>query len=119
MRSHNWSHIGPSTRLREAINDWEARSKEIGALRFYWFIGLGFLVGGFLLYRKLNRWLGLTLLIAGFSEFIYWTSPTFFGGPREFDRLLVNKFCFSLASLVLLITVIWSLRIFSEENEPV
>jgi hypothetical protein len=97
----------------------EARSKEIGALRFYWFIGLGFLVGGFLLYRKLNRWLGLTLLIAGFSEFIYWTSPTFFGGPREFDRLLVNKFCFSLASLVLLITVIWSLRIFSEENEPV
>jgi len=105
--------------LREAINDWEARSKEIGALRFYWFIGLGFLVGGFLLYRKLNRWLGLTLLIAGFSEFIYWTSPTFFGGPREFDRLLVNKFCFSLASLVLLITVIWSLRIFSEENEPV
>jgi hypothetical protein len=61
----------------------------------------------------------LTLLIAGFSEFIYWTSPTFLGSTREFDRLLENKFVFSLLSLVLLMVVIWFLRIFADESEPV
>jgi hypothetical protein len=104
--------------LRYAISDWEGKSKEIRALGFYWFIGFTFLVLGAFTYRKLNRWLGLTLLIAGFSEFIYWTSPTFLGTTREFDRLLENKFVFSLLSLMLLMVVIWFLRIFSDESQP-
>jgi hypothetical protein len=102
--------------LRDAINDWESKAKDIHALRFYWFIGFALFAFGFLAYKKLNRWLGLTFLIAAFSEFIYWTSPTFFGGTREFDKLLGNKFVFSVVSLMLLIVVIWFLRIFVDEG---
>jgi hypothetical protein len=106
--------------LRDAITDWETKSKEIRELRFYWFIGFGFFILGLLMYRKLNRWFGLTLLIAAFSEYIYWTSPTFFGrDTREFDRLLVIKLAFSVVSLVLLIGAIWFLRIFADNTEQV
>ena len=105
--------------LRDAISDWEGKSKDIRALRFYWFIGFTFFVLGFFTYRKLNRWLGLTLLIVAFSEFIYWTSPTFLGTTREFDKLLENKFVFSLVSLMLLMVVIWFQRIFADESEQV
>jgi len=104
--------------LKDAIQEWEKRSKEIHALRLYWIAGCVFLVLGLLSYRKVNRWLGLTLLIAAFSEFIYWTSPTFFGDTREFDRLLGYKLALSAVSLVLLITVIWFLQIFAENRDP-
>lgn len=103
--------------LREAITDWEAKSKEIHALRFYWYIGLALCVLGLLAYRKWNRWFGFTLVIAGFSEIIYWTSPTFLGSStHEFDRLLVNKFTLSVISLVLALAVVWFLRIFAEKD---
>jgi len=104
--------------LKDAVQEWEKRSKEIHALRLYWLAGCAFLVLGLLSYRKLNRWFGLTLLIAAFSEFIYWTSPTFLGDTREFDRLLGYKLALSAVSLVLLITVIWFLQIFAENREP-
>lgn len=104
--------------LHEAITDWENKSKEIRELRFYWSVGLLFLLIGLLSYRRLSRWLGLTFLIVAFSEFIYWTSPTLFGGnTREFDRLLANKLAFSAVSLALLIAVIWLYGIFVEKKE--
>jgi hypothetical protein len=102
--------------LRDAIKEWESKAKDIHALRFYWFIAFALFVCGFLAYKKLNRWLGLTFLIAAFSEFIYWTSPTFVGGTREFDKLLGNKFVFSVMSLILLVVVIWFLQIFADEG---
>ena len=103
--------------LRQAIHDWEAKAREIRELRFFWTIALVVLVLGMVLYRK-NRWFGLTLIIAGLAEFIYWTSPTFFGGTREFDRLLWNKLLFTLVSLVLLIIVIWINRVFATNDQP-
>jgi len=104
--------------LHEAITDWEQKSKEIHGLRFYWFIGLVLSAIGLLIYKTFNRWLGFTLMIAGFAEFIYWTSPTFLGGgTREFDRLLVNKLAYSMISLVLLLAVIFMLDIFSQKSE--
>lgn len=104
--------------LHTAISEWEKKSGEIRELRFYWFVGLVLLALGWFAYKKLGRWWGLTLVIAGFGEFIYWTSPTFLGpGTREFDRLLVNKFAYSVISLALLIAVIWTFNIFSQKSE--
>jgi len=103
--------------LREAINQWEERAKEIHAIRFYWLVGLVLSVLGLLTYSKLNRWLGVSLLIAGFSELIYWTSPTFLGSTQEFDRLLANKLALSAFSLILLFAVTWLLEIFAEKGE--
>lgn len=102
--------------LREAINDWETKAKEIRELRFFWTLGLLLLIPGMVIYGRVNRWFGLTLIIGGLSEFIYWTSPTFFGGTREFDRLLRNKLLLSLVSLALLLLVIWFNRVFADRE---
>src|SRR5215510_13656452 len=102
--------------LRQAINEWEEKANEIHELRFFWTVGLVFLILGMVIYRKLNRWLGLTLIIAGLSEFIYWTSPTFFGGTHEFDRLLWNKLLLTIVSLILLLLVIWFNRVFADQE---
>ena len=91
--------------LGEAIREWERQWKEIFELRFFWLSGFAFLVLGFFCYRKLRLWLGLTFLIAGFAEMIWATSPYLFGSGKEFDKLLTNKFAFSLSSLVLLFIV--------------
>jgi hypothetical protein len=103
--------------LRLAISEWEERSKEIRAIRFYCLVAAVLFVLGLFAYKKINRWLGLTLLIAAFSEFIYWTSPTFIGATREFDRLLVNKLVLSIVALALLVGAIWFLDIFAEKEQ--
>jgi hypothetical protein len=101
--------------LREAIQSWEERAKEIHSLRFYWLVGLILVLVGAASYLRLNAWVGMTLLIAGFSELIYWTSPTFLGAvTKEFDRLLVNKLALSLVSLALLAATIRILGAFAE-----
>jgi hypothetical protein len=93
--------------LREAIQSWEERAKEIHSLRFYWLVGLILVLVGAASYLRLNAWVGMTLLIAGFSELIYWTSPTFLGAvTKEFDRLVVNKLVLSLVALALLAVTI-------------
>lgn len=105
--------------LRLAISEWEEKSKEIRAIRLYCLAaGVLFLLG-LLSYQKVNRWFGISLLIAAFSEFIYWTSPTFIGlGPnREVDRLLVNKLVLSIVSLALLMGAISFLDIFAEKEQ--
>ena len=90
-----------------AIRDWESKSKEIRELRIFWSCGVGLLVLGALLHCKGGKWLGMALIIPGFSEMIWWTSPSFaLGGARlEFNRLLNNKIFFSAAALVLLVAV--------------
>ena len=103
--------------LRQAIVEWEEKSKEIRAIRLYCLVAAALFVMGLLAYKKLNRWLGITLLIAAFAEFIYWTSPTFIGPTREFDRLLANKLALSIVSLMFLVGAIWLLDIFAEKEE--
>ena len=103
--------------LRQAITNWEERAKEIHALRFYWLVGLILVAAGGLTYLRGSRWLGITLLIVGFSEIIYWTTPSFFGaGVQEFDRLVANKLTLSAVSLVLLGVIIRILGVFEEKE---
>jgi hypothetical protein len=101
--------------LRQAIQSWEEKAKEVRALWFYWTVGFLVLCLGFALRRLANRWAGLTLEIVAFSEFIYWTSPSFFGANvREFDRLLTLKFVLSIVSVILLLGVIRIQEIFAD-----
>jgi hypothetical protein len=92
--------------LRDAIEGWEKKSAVIFELRFYWGVGLLLLVVGYIVFRKLNGWLGLAVIIVGFTEQVYWTSPSFISGSGvEYDRLLSNKLVFSVATLALLIAI--------------
>lgn len=119
VENHELEPFKSETALREAISEWEGRAKEIREIRFYWAIGLAFFVLGAIFYRKISRWGGISFLIAAFVEFIYWTSPTFFGiNTREFDRLLVNKLVLSVVSFVLLLVAIRLNGIFLEDRKP-
>ena len=102
--------------LKEAISDWESKRKEIRALRFYWGIGLALVVTGAGVTAKANRWFGLTLVVTGFSEIIYWTSPSLLGPSVEGSRLLANKLALSAAGLTILLTLLWVARVFSEDQ---
>jgi hypothetical protein len=91
--------------LRDAIKDWEQKSKEIHELWHFWIAGvLAFVIGSFLTLKS-DRWSGMALLILAFAEMIWSTSPTFrsIGAQPEFDRLLVHKFVLSVISLILLL----------------
>lgn len=103
--------------LRLAISEWEEKSKEIRAIRLYCLVAAVLFALGLFANKKINRWLGISLLIAAFSEFIYWTSPTFIGATREVDRLLVNKLMLSIIALALLAGAIWFLNIFEEKEQ--
>ena len=97
--------------LKEAILDWERKSNEVFELRFFWFSGLGFLIVGFLCYTRMFPWLGLSLMIAAFSEMLWATCPSFRGlSGKEFDRLLTNKAIFSFISLILLFVLGYVVR---------
>lgn len=105
--------------LKQAIQDWENRSKEILELRVFWAFGFAlFLIGIFLQARGFS-WLGMSLLIPGIVEMIWWTCPSFrfAGSPLEFDRLLINKLMFTLATIAIIL-VWWCLthRLNKEES---
>jgi hypothetical protein len=103
--------------LREAITNWEQRAKEVHSLRFYWLVGFILSAMGVATYLRQHRWLGTTLLIVGFSEIIYWTTPTFFGGGiQEFDRLVENKLALSVVSVVILGLTLRLLNVFEEDR---
>lgn len=96
-----------ASELRRAIQDWEEKSKEILELRVFWGFGLILLAIGVAVYAKGMDWIGMALIISGFLEMIWCTSPSigFFGSPVEFDRLLNHKLFFTAISIVLLIAL--------------
>jgi hypothetical protein len=106
----------PSLLIKAAIQDWEEKHKEIHQLRFYSLVGGMLVLLGAALYLRFNRWLGLTLVVTGFSEIVYWTSPTFFGASTEWVALLTNKFWLTVGGLALLLAGIWLLDVFGESS---
>ncbi len=91
-------------KLREAITDWERKSNEIRELRYFWFVGFLALLAGAWAFRRGSEWPGVALYVLAFSEMIWWTSPSFAGGPeQEFARLLDQKILFTVLALGLLL----------------
>src|SRR3954465_5886413 len=64
--------------VREAIKDWEEKSKEMFELHRFWLAGICALVIAVLVARR-DRWIAISLLIVAFSEMIYATCPTIRG----------------------------------------
>lgn len=95
--------------LKTAINQWERRSEEIGKARFSWFCGLGIVLAGLLLTFKW-QWLGLSFIVSGLAQMIWWVSPSFSfnEASAEYQRMLQNKFILSLITLVLIL-LLWFL----------
>lgn len=93
-----------NSRLRREVEERESRIREIRDLWIFCAAGLGFILLGGVFYVKQAVWMGLSLIIAGFSELLWWSSPSFFGGGahEEYELLLINKIVISLIGLGLL-----------------
>jgi hypothetical protein len=89
--------------LRTAIEDWERKSNEVREVRFYWAWGFLAVALAAVCHRRGWQWAAMALLLLGFSEMEWWTSPSFMGGAQqEFTRLLDNKILFTILSLTVL-----------------
>jgi hypothetical protein len=107
-------------RLRQAIQEWESKNKEIRELHYFWVAGLIALVLGMVIYERMERWTGFALVILAFCEMIWATTLSFhyfLSNNHEFDRLLTQKFSFSVVSLVLLIVSWVALRRIEQRRE--
>jgi hypothetical protein len=91
--------------VRTAIERWEAQSRSVFQLRFYWLMGLLSIVVGLFAYARINPWLGMVGIITGFTEMAVWTSPLWhsWGPQSQFERLLNQKLLLSILSMALLI----------------
>jgi len=104
------NRVGPNqfdpdtSRLRQAIVEWEHRSNEVREVRYYWIVGLGCLLLALLLHWRRSPWISITLQIVGFSEMSWWLTPSFSNITSESGRVLDNKILFSGLSLLLILT---------------
>ena len=101
---------------REAIEDWEAKENKIHEVFIFWISGfLLILIGAIIYYRK-TKWVGLSLVMVGFVEMIYWSSPdlTLNGATLEFLKYLNSKLILSAITFIMLI-LLWLI----DKNEEV
>jgi hypothetical protein len=88
--------------LRQAIEEWEQKQRDLFEMRVYWSFGLIGAILGLIVHRKASQWLGLAFLITGVAEMIWWCSPTWFSqATAETQRLLGNKLALSLTTMLL------------------
>lgn len=94
-------------KLREAIERREFWQRQIVELWFFWIAGaIGVAIGAAVLSR-INGWLGMSGMLVGYSEMIYWTSPLLhrrFSGA-EFATLLNIKLLLSAITMLSLIAL--------------
>lgn len=102
-------------RLKHAITDWETKQQCVEQLRYYWGISFCMLLLGMVVFAWIP-WLGAALVITGFCEMIFWTSPGFFGADTwASTRLLNYATALSSISLVSLIVSAAVLKILRDE----
>ncbi len=97
-------------RLESAIDAWETKTREYGRVWYQWSAGLVLFVVGIGLFRASKSWIALSLLIAGLTEMIWWSSPTrmMVGALAEHERLLNAKLFLTLVTFALLLGA-WTL----------
>lgn len=109
INKYNTEPYKTRNKIEKGIRDWESKKEQHTKLLVQWSLGLLVLFAGLFLYAKNKIWQGMAFIIAGIFEMLWWASPsTRLGGAiLEFERLLNTKLLFSLATLVILLTVWW------------
>lgn len=99
-------------KIEKSINKIESQNRKLFEFISYWLFGLLSLLIGIIAYIKINKWIGIGSIIAGFSEMAFWTSPLFrsYGPQYAFDLLLNLKLILSILSWALLI-ILWFINV--------
>jgi hypothetical protein len=104
--------------LHSEISERETKKREFRDVWIFTAFGAVLVVLGTVLYRLRVVWPGLSIVIAGFTVFEYWASPSFFGGAgAEFHALLVSKTVLTFIALIALYIVWRLIRISPDETK--
>ena len=98
------------SKYKEAIRDWESKEEKIRELIVFWLAGFLIIIIGIFLYSKNYKWIGISLILSGVIEMIWWSSPSIAnqGASLEFLKLLNIKLIFSIITFIVL-TGMWFL----------
>ena len=87
--------------LRGEISQRESKQRQMRDVWIYAAYGFALIVLGLGVYRLGSVWPGISAVIAGFTIFEYWVSPSSFEGAKaEFHALLVSKTILSFIALL-------------------
>lgn len=102
--------------LSADITSWEKQDKRILAVRYYCIWGVAFVLFGILAFKKVDEYLGLSLLLAGFCELIGYTGSLIYNPDLGYTRLLNAQILYSLASIVVLLLTAFYLGIIGRQT---
>lgn len=110
IKQHNKSNTEPyesEYKIKREIQNREFDKNQLYKLWFYWLCGIASLVVGLITFKKINKWLGFSGIVIGFTEMLGWTSPLFHNRllSQQFEYLLNYKLLLSLITWILLITL--------------
>ncbi len=110
LRQQNAELFARNDALSLELNERQTIQREIRDLWIFSVAGLVLIGLGSLLYVRGYEWVGVSLVLPGFLELMWWSAPSFTlgGAVREYDTLLVNKIVLTIISFVLLYTL-WRL----------
>lgn len=105
--------------LRSEISERETKRRELRDVWLFTAFGGALIILGTILYRFRAVWPGLSIVIAGFTIFEYWASPSFFSGAgAEFHALLLSKTVLTFIALVALYVVGHLIRVSPNDAHP-
>lgn len=107
VRQENAELFARNDALASELREREALSREIRDTWIFSIAGLVLIAVGSLLYSRGHAWPGVSLILPGFLELMWWSAPSFTlgGAIREYDVLLVNKIVLTIVAFVLLYTL--------------
>ena len=107
MRQENAELFARSDALGKELRQREARARELRDIWLFSIAGYVLIGLGSLLYARGYDWVGMSLILPGFLELVWWSAPSFSvgGALQEYDLLLVNKIILTVIAFVLIYTL--------------
>ena len=104
LRQQNLELFARNDALASELRQREAVEREIRDTWIFSVAGLILIALGSLAYARDYHWVGMSLILPGFLELLWWSAPSFTlgGAVREYDVLLINKIIMTIISIVLL-----------------
>ena len=107
MKQENAELFARSDALAKELRQREARARQLRDIWLFSIAGYVLIGLGSLMYARGYDWVGISLILPGFQELVWWSAPSFSvgGAVQEYHLLLVNKIILTVIAFVLIYTL--------------
>ena len=104
MRQGHAELFARNDALASELRQRQEKSRELRDIWLFSAAGLVLIGIGSVLYIRGYEWTGMSLIVPGFLELVWWSAPSFTlgGAVREHDLLLLNKIILTVIAFALL-----------------